>query len=323
MAANDKDEILTTPKHDLSLLPFAAKQKFRQDNTTIHPACYSQKHLIDLFAFKGAPLNLDPDNPVQILINHGYVCGFSPNRFQPSWCAYRIANATRDVKYDRPHIYYADKRLNAKVRLSKKTFGKHKKIGYHVGHMVPNEAINTQFGRLAQLETFFMSNMSPQRGTLNTGVWLDLENIIRKIKDTKDKDHVWAFVGTIFDEDPELISRDQVAVPIPSHYFCVMIDPHSYPWDTPSTVAIASFIIPQDAPKKTPLSMFEVTLEEVEEATNLDFFPGWRVEFPEGQMTDIRRAAAFIKDAPMDDKDAKDIRFCHRLLQLIKLADGA
>ena len=307
---------------DLSLTPNSLRQKIRDDNTTVHPTSISQKHIIDLFAFKGAPLNLDPDNPVQILVNHGYVCGYSPNRYQPSWCAYRIANATRDVKYDRPHIYYADKRISADMRLSKKTFGKHKRIAYHVGHMVPNDAINTQFGRLAQLETFFMSNMSPQRGTLNTGVWLDLENKIRKIEYTKDKDHVWAFVGTIFGEAPETISRDGVEVPIPSHYFCVMIDPHSYPFDTPSSVEIAAFIIPQEAPKKTPLSTYEVTLDEVEAATKLDFFPGWRAEFPETEMRAIRKDVKFISGDMLDGegvKDSnKDMRSRHRLLALIK-----
>jgi len=54
-------------------------------------------------------------------------------------------------------------------------------IQLHVGHMTPNEVINRQFGRLAQMETFLMSNMSPQYGSLNVGVWLKLEDAIREM----------------------------------------------------------------------------------------------------------------------------------------------
>ena len=51
--------------------------------------------------------------------------------------------------------------------------------------MTPNEVINRQFGRLAQMETFLMSNMSPQYATLNLGVWSKLEKAIRENGDKK------------------------------------------------------------------------------------------------------------------------------------------
>ncbi|MCH9753105.1 MAG: DNA/RNA endonuclease, partial [Alphaproteobacteria bacterium] len=102
------------------------------DNTTTHPDCKHLEHLIDLFLFKGAPTNNDSAHSVQILINQGYVCGFSPERFQPLWSAYRVASADRDVDFDRPHLYYADKRIDEAHRLSNKTFGKKDGVQYHV-----------------------------------------------------------------------------------------------------------------------------------------------------------------------------------------------
>ena len=142
--------------------------------------------------------------------------------------------------------------------------------------MAPNEVINRQFGRLAQMETFLMSNMSPQQGTLNTGVWLDLENKIRAIEDTSSKDHVWVITGPIFSDSPETIERPGgQQVPIPSSYYSIVIDPFRYPWDRKSNVDIACFIIPQDAEKNTPLDDFMVDINDIENATNLDFFPQW------------------------------------------------
>ncbi len=219
---------------------------------------------------------MDPDRPVVMLVNHGYVVGFSPNRLQPAWAAYRVAGFDRDVDFDRPHLYYEDVRLGEELRIGSETYGRVDGIQYHVGHMVPNEVINRQFGRLAQMETFFMSNMSPQRGSLNSGVWLSLENAIRKIEDTPDKDHIWAVVGPIFDDEPSIIERPNgKQVPIPDEYFCITVDPFRYPWNEENNFDIACFRIPQIAPSGSALTDFLTDLADVQAATNLKFFPNW------------------------------------------------
>ena len=251
------------------------------DNTSIHPASNHQVQHIDLHLWRGAPINLDESRPIQILVNQGYVIGYSPDRMQPLWSAYRVAHADQDVDFDRPHVYYEDMRLEEEVRIGPDTFGKIGDIQLHVGHMTPNEVINRQYGRLAQMETFFMSNMSPQYGTLNTGVWLKLENAIREIEDTPQKDHVWTIVGPIFGEDPNFISRPgNKLIPVPKAYYCITVDPHTYPYKYPSNATINCYIIPQEAPKSANPLDFPATLEEVEEATKLEFFPSWGRELP-------------------------------------------
>lgn len=251
------------------------------DNTTLHPSSKGQAHQVDLHLWRGAPKNLDATRPVQILVNQGYVVGFCPDRLQPAWSAYRVAYATQDVKYDRPLVYYDDMRLDETERISPKTFGKIGGIQLNVGHMTPNEVINRQFGRLAQMETFLMSNMSPQYGSLNQGVWLKLENAIRDIKDEAGKDHVWAIVGPIYGQQVEFISRGQnKKLPIPESYFCITIDPFMYPFNRPSSVHMDCFIIPQDAPRASSPLEYPATLEEIEQATNLEFFDSWGREFP-------------------------------------------
>ena len=246
------------------------------DYSKVHPDSKNLAHLIDLFLFRGAPINNDAEHPVTILVNHGYVVGYAPSRRQPLWSAYRVAHASQAVGYDRPHLYYADERLAETTRLDNTTFGKHGGVAYHVGHMVPNAVINVQFGRLAQMETFFMSNMCPQRDTLNTGVWLELENAIRNIEDTEQRDHVWAVVGPVFGSAPDTIVRsDGKEVPVPQSFYCITVDPFRYPWDRPSNVNLACFIIPQDAPKDRSPIDYLVELDEIEAATKLSFMPGW------------------------------------------------
>ena len=246
------------------------------DNTIIHPTSQDHAHLIDLFLFKGRPINNDQDRQVQVLVNSGYVVGFSAERYQPVWAAYRVAGFDRDVDFDRPHLYYDDHRLEPNQRISANTFGKKDGVQYHVGHMVPNEAINQQFGRLAQLETFFMSNMSPQRGSLNGGVWLKLETAIRDIQELETRDHVWIITGPVFGDDPDEIERpDGTKVPVPEAYFCVTFDPFRYPWNRISNVDIAGFLIPQTAPSSDNPLDYLTTLDVIEDRTGLTFIPGF------------------------------------------------
>lgn len=258
------------------------------DYTTIHPLCASQAHRIDLHLWRGAPQNLDETRPIQILVNQGYVVGFCPDRLQPAWSAYRVAHATDDVDYDRPLMYYNDLRLDEAHRIGRKTFGKIGGIQLNVGHMTPNEVINRQFGRLAQMETFLMSNMSPQYASLNSGVWLKLETAIREIKDEPGKDHVWAIVGPVFGDEPASVNRGHGKyLPVPDSYFCVIIDPHTYPYDTASKVEIDCFIIPQNAHSDSNPDDYPATLEDVEDATNLKFFASWDRELPVGLMAKV------------------------------------
>lgn len=289
------------------------------DNTTVHPASRERAHLVDLFLLEGRPINNDPDRDVLVLVNEGFVVGFSPSRLQPVWAGYRVAGFYGDVGFDRPHLYYEDKRLDPDMRIGPETFGKLDGIQYHVGHMVPNEVINRQFGRLAQMETFFMSNMSPQRGSLNTGVWLRLENLVRQIEDTPDKDHVWAIAGPIFGDDPQTIERPNgKLVPVPEAYFCITADPFRYPWNREGNVDIAWFRIPQDAAAGTPLTEFLSDRASIEADTSLTFFPGWREpQTPpgtRGQPPSVRRTR--LRGAPGEPPTpAASDR--HRLLKLI------
>jgi len=258
----------------------------KMDHTTIHPLCASQAHHIDLHLWRGAPQNLDETRPIQILVNQGYVVGFCPDRMQPVWSAYRVADSDRDVDYKRPLSYHDDMRLPKEHRIGKGTFGKLGGIQLNVGHMTPNEVINRQFGRLAQMETFLMSNMSPQYATLNRGVWSELENAIREIDipfddGNKDKGHVWVIVGPVFGENPASINRGNGKyLQVPKEYFCIVVDPKVYPYDTPSKVDIDCFLIPQGAPGGTDPEDYPSTQEEIEKATNLKFFVGWGLDVP-------------------------------------------
>jgi endonuclease G, mitochondrial len=153
------------------------------------------RHLLPLFTIHGVPKNTIADDPLTILINHGYMVGFSPKHNQPRWAAYQVSKANRDVDYERYPSFVDDLRLPMENRIGSQTFGS----GYDLGHMVPNAAINRQYSKMSQMETFLMSNISPQKAELNRGVWPKLEfailNTYPVVAPSVTKGHVWVIIG--------------------------------------------------------------------------------------------------------------------------------
>ena len=197
--------------------------------------------------------------------------------------------------------------------------------------MTPNEVINRQFGRLAQMETFFMSNMSPQYASLNSGVWLKLENAIRQIEDKpKEHDHVWVIVGPIFGDQPEMIYRGKGKhLPVPDAYFCITVDPYIYPYDTLSKAHIDCFIIPQNAPGNSSPEDYPATLEEIEKATSLRFFDSWSRDIPLGlvsqeeSQSESRLMQILKKNRPKDKSTESSLEKIKREAEtIIELIDG-
>ena len=233
-----------------------------QDNTIISSASADHVYVSDIFAIKGRPKNLDSSRQVTLLINHGYMVGFSVDRKQPLWAAYRVSDATRDTHYERPHFFYKDSRLPASAQVELDAFS-----GFHRGHMVPNFAINTQYGKLAQMETFLMSNICPQKGDLNTGVWQRLEHLIVE-EYAPAWDHIWVIAGPTFEADLGKVN----GVDIPSHFYMILVDVFGRFFDL--KMDVIAFKFPQNTPKDAQLSeQFLVSVHHLEQVTKLNFFP--------------------------------------------------
>lgn len=249
------------------------------DNSVIHEQSKPLEHLVDLFCFNGRPANRDTEHPVTVLINHGYVVGYSSFRKQALWAAYRVADADHHVDYDRPQLFYEDERLPIADRVDPRPYGKiehprgsTKQIRLNRGHLVPNEAINQQFGRLAQMETFFMSNMSPQFERMNQGIWYNLE--ARILNDyAPAMDHVWVMVGPIFESaNPIMVARrGGMTIPVPDAYYAILFDPIRYPYARMSNVEMMALRIPQTAGREQLSQRHMTTIDDIEEATKLDF----------------------------------------------------
>ncbi|MBL9214628.1 MAG: DNA/RNA non-specific endonuclease [Opitutaceae bacterium] len=192
----------------------------------------------------------------RVLVNDGYVVGYSDALGNPRWAAYRAFDLELRDAPARPDEFVVDMRTSARVDP-----GVYSRSGYDRGHLAPNFAIATRYGKRAQEETFRMSNICPQRHALNAGPWKRLEQKVATSYPARFGE-VWVLAGPVFGPKPERL-KGRVAVP--DAFFMIIVDEEG------GRARAQAFLFPQDTPAEAPLEGFLVSIDEVERRTGLDF----------------------------------------------------
>ena len=112
------------------------------------------------------------------------------------------------------------------------------------------------------LQSFAMSNMSPQHPSFNRGVWSRLERAVRRFAYSEGS--VFVVTGPVFVDDEDAITIGVNQVRVPEFFYKVIYD------ETPPHKMIG-FIVPHKASQKH-IKSYALTVAEVEEATGLQFF---------------------------------------------------
>lgn len=214
-------------------------------------------------AYGGLPRAAGPEVPgARVLVNAGYVAGYSDERGNPLWAAYRMTDVTPlPAPTERPDRFETDPRTAARVSPDAYTG-----TGYDRGHLAPNYAIATRYGAEAQRETFLMSNIIPQRHGLNAGLWKQLEQKAATSYPARCGE-VWVVAGPVFGDRPaRLPSRTGAAPLVPEACFMILAD------ESEGRVRTMAFVFPQDPKPGAELEDYVATIDEIEARTGLDFF---------------------------------------------------
>jgi endonuclease G, mitochondrial len=193
---------------------------------------------------------------LRILANEGYLVGYSEALGNPLWAAYRARDVDNLKAPERPDEFRVDTRTSARVEPADYT-----RSGYDRGHLAPNYAIATRYGKTAQAETFLMSNITPQKHALNAGLWHELEQKIATSYPARFGE-VWVLAGPIFGEQPTRLQR---RVAVPEAFFMIVID------ENDGRVRAQAFVIPQEAAADSSIESYVVSIDEVEARAGLDF----------------------------------------------------
>ena len=133
--------------------------------------------------------------------------------------------------------------------------------GYSRGHLAP--AGDMAHSIAAMVESFLMSNISPQVRAFNGGVWNELEMTVRDW--AFDFDSLYVITGPVLrGEDMEQIGGNRVSAP--RYFYKIIAVPGR---EQERTIA---FLIPNDI-STLHLREYIVTVDSIEERTGIDFFP--------------------------------------------------
>lgn len=207
---------------------------------------------------------------VKQLVNKGYTVGYSEKLLNPLWVTYFCGP---DIKFNssRPDVKFAtDKRVSANARLKHTDYNNPAGTqqipdSYDRGHMAPSFAIGSRYGEQAQLETFTVTNICPQKSCLNRTTWEALEKRIASTYASESKG-VWVIVGPIFPSDPVFYFEKPIHVP--EAFFCIIADRKQN-----GKIDALAVVMEQTVSGIRPLKGLETTVDHIEELTGLDFFP--------------------------------------------------
>jgi len=192
----------------------------------------------------------------QVITHQYYTLSYSEEHEQAEWVAYELKKEHL-ARTNRKRPYFIE---DKKVKTRSASYRNYKNSGYTKGHLCP--AGDRKFSKNAFDETFLTSNISPQKGSFNGGIWNRLEQKTRYWA-SKDK-QLYIVTGGVLTKDLITIGNEKVAVP--KQFYKILLD-----YSEPEIKAIA-FLIPHQKSKK-PLYTFVVAINEIERLTEIDFFP--------------------------------------------------
>ena len=234
------------------------------------------------FAGAGAPRRRSAPAPddITVLKRDHFAVGWSPSLRRPAWVAYHVAPAEKypDLPSKRPS-FKRDRNAN-----SSPLADEYAKSHYDRGHMAPNRAIASRYGRDEQEKTFLMSNIAPQRPDLNQGPWQNLEMRIADLW-TRRYGEIWVIVGAVPGEEEKRIGGAASAgrraaergIDVPAAFFQIIIARRQIEDEAEqsvkSEIRVLAVVMPQGIRRNAYYTRHITSVREIEKATGLEFFP--------------------------------------------------
>ncbi|MCT4616046.1 MAG: DNA/RNA non-specific endonuclease [Marinifilaceae bacterium] len=188
-----------------------------------------------------------------IISYNSYTISYLTKHKQSEWVYYKLTKNDLVKKCERKNKFSIDKNLN---------FNQANKIDYYKsgfdrGHLKP--AADCVSNPKDMMESFYFTNMSPQKPGLNRGKWKMLEQKFRNLAIKYDS--IYIVTGPILTENLKYIG-DHVSIPKLFYKIAFL----------PKLNKMIAYLIPN---KKIDdkLEMYKCTVDEIEELSHIDFFP--------------------------------------------------
>ena len=208
--------------------------------------------------------------PTQPICREAYLVAYDAPVRIPAYVAYTLTPPNALGCFPRTNAFVADQSLGG----TGATPGDYAGTGYDKGHAAPDGDLS--WSQIVEYESFLMTNMYPQHGSLNRGIWKLLETSVRGWAVQRNQPYT-IYVGAFYGPKDEFIANGRIIVP--NGYYKIVINN--------ATKEIAGWRFPHTKPYVNlgnDLTKFRVPVANIQESAGVKYaFPAGAVELAPGK----------------------------------------
>lgn len=265
----------------IGLNPVFAQQELEQKNKELQEIRQKEKQLLlDIEDLKlRASLNLmqvvgypQTEKELEVVEHSAMVIGFDCEYKMATWVFHVL---TPDVSFGtvtRTNDFRVDERVSCGSSVEADYFLRKEKpdgtygydgFGFDRGHLAPSA--DFRWSSTALSESYYYSNMTPQRPEFNRESWAELEGLLRTIVD-QEKKTFYILTGPVLNENLPVIDRSVNKLRIPELHYKIIVDLSQ---ESPRGMAF----LMHNKKSTGRLSEYVVSIDSIETLTGIDFFP--------------------------------------------------
>ena len=222
--------------------------------------------------------------PTQPICREAYLVAYDAPVRIPAYVAYTLQPQNALGCFPRTNAFVADQSIQGGA-----TPSDYAGTGYDKGHAAPDGDLS--WSQIVEYESFLMTNMYPQHGSLNRGIWKLLETSVRGWAVQRNQPYT-IYVGAFYGPGNEFIANGKIIVP--QGYYKIVINN--------TTKEIAGWAFPHTKPYVNlgnDLTKFRQPVANIQQQAGVryafptgavELAPGkeWAVDF--GALTNAKRA---------------------------------
>lgn len=224
---------------------------------------------------------------VHPICREAYLVAYDPAAKIPNFVAYTLTPQHAIGCVARTNAFVADASIS-----NGPTPSDYVGTGYDKGHMAPDGDLS--WDQQVEYESFLMTNMSPQVGSLNRGIWKLLETSIRGWTVQRNQSYT-IYVGGIYSDSDKKIGK---GVTVPHAFYKIVINNETH--------EVAGWKFPHEYPYQdlgTNLKLYRTPIAQIQKEAGVNFAypktarelnPGeeWPVSY--GNLTNSKRSVCSL-----------------------------
>ena len=220
----------------------------------------------DLFVTHNITFERDAETTDTVM---NYCLAYDTVKYHSRWVAFRFDASNRAKTVGRQDAFQDDPSLPARHLIGSNGFS-----GYDRGHLCASN--DRLISREANLQTFYMTNMSPQLSQFNQDYWVNYETYVANLGRSE------SFADTLYVVKGGTIADDQIMtwvdrpngkrVAVPKYYYMALLRCKAGGYSAIAFLMEHRQYIGEDSNEASEKAAHAVTIDSLESFTGIDFF---------------------------------------------------